>query len=394
MAIIKQPASYNWYTAYFNGSYHSFSSEAERLAAIQPYLADPNSMVMYQDRILGVYTNVTDQPVSTPPPPPVVGSTSVSPTGTIRFVSTDGNDTNSGSEISPFRTIQAAIDASSPNDTVMVKAGTYTEVSRRNPAFSGYGLVCSTPGLILMPAIGSGGLVTLNQNNQGAGLILRTGTHNVTIYGFEIVNVVDAGVWVASSPGEAYTDNLGILSNRIHNIRGNDNVGGVRPDSTINCLIDGNSIYDLSVPSTGVAINVSGVHTYFARNCTVQNNDIYNCPGNAIREKGPDPAKGLNVLNNRLHDCTNGYRIGGMTSSDVASNIVFEGNVVSRCNNSIRVGADLVSPSTGLRIKANTFDSCNALQIDWMPGVEWHSDNQITGTPVMTVSINPAATVI
>ncbi|MDB9853778.1 FG-GAP-like repeat-containing protein [Candidatus Marinimicrobia bacterium] len=47
--------------------------------------------------------------------------------GPVWNVSTNGSDDNDGSELLPFSSIQAAIDASSDGDTVLVSAGTYTE---------------------------------------------------------------------------------------------------------------------------------------------------------------------------------------------------------------------------------------------------------------------------
>ena len=48
------------------------------------------------------------------------------PTGAL-FVSTTGDNSNSGTELSPFRTVGAAISAAAPGDTIVLREGTYRE---------------------------------------------------------------------------------------------------------------------------------------------------------------------------------------------------------------------------------------------------------------------------
>ena len=43
------------------------------------------------------------------------------------YVSTDGNDSNSGSFIAPFRTIQHAINNAQAGDVISIRGGTYRE---------------------------------------------------------------------------------------------------------------------------------------------------------------------------------------------------------------------------------------------------------------------------
>src|SRR3989338_8825658 len=53
-------------------------------------------------------------------------------TGNIYYVGTNGNDANSGTQASPFLTIQKAAGIASPGDTVIVKPGTYTNAITTN----------------------------------------------------------------------------------------------------------------------------------------------------------------------------------------------------------------------------------------------------------------------
>lgn len=48
------------------------------------------------------------------------------PSGAL-FVATTGDDNNNGTELSPFRTVGAAINAAAPGDTIVLRAGTYRE---------------------------------------------------------------------------------------------------------------------------------------------------------------------------------------------------------------------------------------------------------------------------
>jgi len=45
----------------------------------------------------------------------------------IKWVSPTGSNAGTGSSSSPYKTIQAAVNAASPGTAIMVKAGTYTE---------------------------------------------------------------------------------------------------------------------------------------------------------------------------------------------------------------------------------------------------------------------------
>ena len=67
--------------------------------------------------------NLPPIPVDQNPPPPPV------PTGNIRWVATNGNDGNRGTEDSPFATVQKALNVCSAGDGIYVKAGTYVSGS-------------------------------------------------------------------------------------------------------------------------------------------------------------------------------------------------------------------------------------------------------------------------
>jgi hypothetical protein len=77
---------------------------------------------------------VAPTPTSSLTPAPSATGTPVSLTCT-HYVATSGDDSNTGSSESPWRTLQHAADVAQAGDTVCVHAGTYSE----DVAFSGSG---------------------------------------------------------------------------------------------------------------------------------------------------------------------------------------------------------------------------------------------------------------
>src|SRR5687768_8011083 len=95
------------------------------------------------------------------------------------WVSTSGNDGNSGSSSAPLKSIQAAVDRATPGTAVMVKAGTYTE----NVRFSKDG-GADAP-IQLISADGTGA-AQINPAKSGYSTIIGHGVQNIVIKGFGI----------------------------------------------------------------------------------------------------------------------------------------------------------------------------------------------------------------
>src|SRR5256884_4976353 len=105
--------------------------------------------------------------------------------GLAFYVSTTGNDANSGSSGSPWRTIQQAANAAQPGDTIYVYGGTYNEAVTINVSgnsSAGYITFRSYPG---QTAIVDGTGVPVNGQT---GLINIQNQNYLVVSGFEIPN--------------------------------------------------------------------------------------------------------------------------------------------------------------------------------------------------------------
>ena len=118
------------------------------------------------------------------------------------YVSTDGNDLNNGSENNPFSTIQAAIDASSDGDTVLVASGTYFEnvdYKKKN--------------IVVISMAGSDS-TTIDGMATGSVVIMDT-TLNAVLSGFHLTNgLASAGGGVKSTAGNIKLTDLIIEGNQ------------------------------------------------------------------------------------------------------------------------------------------------------------------------------------
>lgn len=73
------------------------------------------------------------------------------PSGTTRWVATDGNDANPGTSAAPLATVQAALDASQPGDAVRVRAGVYYQTfdaPRSGTAAAPIHVIADGPGVV------------------------------------------------------------------------------------------------------------------------------------------------------------------------------------------------------------------------------------------------------
>lgn len=146
-----------------------------------------------------------------------------------------GNDANSGNSNSPFLTIQAAINAASAGDTIMVDAGTYNENVNINKALT---------------LLGAGaGATVVDGSSAGSGLgtfHLPSGSSNIQIgatgQGFHILGLDGpAGIEKAAIYLQGTQSNITIIDNEIE-ARGDAALMGEYNASNNNIVIDNNLI--------------------------------------------------------------------------------------------------------------------------------------------------------
>jgi parallel beta-helix repeat protein len=255
-------------------------------------------------------------------------------TSTTYYVSTSGNDNNSGSGNAPFKTFARAVSVLQAGDTLQVVPGTYGET-----------LALSKSGTQDAPitVVGNGALLDMRGINPNG---IVAGGDYIHISGFEITGAVDFGIHVtgrnvvvennilhdnvikngvgtcgiSTSWGSALKVRIGGENTTIRNNIVHDNCGeGIAVTRGVTALVENNTVYD------NFSVNIYIDNSPFV---TVQNNTSY-CTGTHLRN-GNRPtgiALGEEFYSGwgaRLHDIL----ISGNTISDCRTGIAaFESNV-------------------------------------------------------------------
>lgn len=231
--------------------------------------------------------------------------------GDIYFVDQNhpnASDSNTGSEIEPWLTIQKAASTLKAGETVKVKAGVYTELSGGSGAY--IGLIPASSGAadnrITYEAFTEGDVI-IDQAGKGFGFYL-VNRHYITIKGFEIRNAYSGGV---RTEDQSSNSNIIIENNHIHGIRGpwGHNVGGVRLDSCSYCTVRNNVIYDIKI-SADPQTNSAGIHSYRMSNSVIENNDISDSYNGIFYKQAPfDGSKSAIIRRNIIHNIKEGIRL-------------------------------------------------------------------------------------
>lgn len=279
------------------------------------------------------------------------------------YVATTGNNTNSGSLSSPWKTIQYGLNQLPANGILNVFPGTYLEkvtIAKSNITLKNYSAT--------LPVIDATGITT-----QDAILAINNKS-NITIDGIELQNNIQntaQGILVEGSG-----DNIIIKNCKIHDIHFSSNVNaavnenvnaqgiivfGTNGTTAItNLKIQNNELYNCRLGySEGIAVNgnVNGFE--------VSNNNVHNLTNIGIDIIGhegtcPIPANdqarnGL-VKNNTAHDCIAAYSTSGGIYVDGGKNITVENNTSYHNGYGIEVGCEKIGQTTdGIIIRNNVF---------------------------------------
>jgi hypothetical protein len=255
-----------------------------------------------------------------------LGPTLTAQTGATYYVSTKGNDNNSGTATAPWLTIQHAANTVKAGATVYVLGGIYhesvnfpTSGTASAPitfrSYPGEAAVIDGTGVSCCSSVGEG-------ENEIQGLINIVNQSYVAISGFEIrdyttsnEDYTPSGVWITGSG-----TGIQILNNRVHNIttkaEASGNAFGISVYGTskipiTQLVISGNEVYDLRTGSSE-SVNVDGNVTHFKiTNNLVHDND--NIGIDAIGYEGVGPVGYDEAMYGEISGNTI-YNISGITN--------------------------------------------------------------------------------
>ncbi|TCN60011.1 right-handed parallel beta-helix repeat-containing protein [Flavobacterium circumlabens] len=279
------------------------------------------------------------------------------------YVDITGNNANSGSLSSPWKTIQYGLNQLPANGILNVFPGTYSEkitIPNNNITLKNYSAV--------LPVIDAGGITSQNA------ILAVNNKSNVTIEGIELQNNIqnDAqGILIEGSG-----TNITVKNCKIHDIHFSAN-----PNAAVNETVNAQGIIVFGTNATTAITNLK-----------IQNNELYNCrlgysegiavngnvngfevTGNNVHNltnigidiighEGtcPNPANdqarnGL-VKNNTAHHCTAAYSTSGGIYIDGGKNITVENNTSYHNGYGIEVGCEKIGQTTdGIIIRNNVF---------------------------------------
>ncbi len=277
------------------------------------------------------------------------------------YVSTTGNNANSGSLASPWKTIQYALNQLPANSILNVFPGTYTEkisIPISNITLKNHS--------VTLPVIDATGLT-----GQDA-IIAITNKSNVTIDGLELQNNIrlDAqGILIDGSGANNTIKNCKIhdihfSSNPIAAVSSSKNAQGIIVYGTsgttaiTNLKIQNNELYNCRLGySEGIAVN-GNVDGFEISNNNVH--DLTNIGIDIIGHEGTAPANdqarnGL-VKNNIAHHCVSAYASSGGIYIDGGKNIIVENNTSYHNGYGIEVGCENKGKTTdAIIIRNNVF---------------------------------------
>jgi parallel beta-helix repeat protein len=207
------------------------------------------------------------------------------------FVSTTGSDTNPGTLMQPFRTIQYGVNKLVAGDTLYIRGGTYTErvTITKSGTASAPITISSYPGETAIMD-GSGLSSTLSVETP----MINLRASYVIVQNLELTFPRGRGIYVYKSPTLNASHNI-IRNNNIHHMFGS----GINVWGDYN-LVENNKLWktmlqnDCDNRSSNDGINCAGyswsgtitigdsTYPYYGLNTTIRNNQVYQSYGEGI----------------------------------------------------------------------------------------------------------------
>lgn len=317
-----------------------------------------------------------------------VTSTSIPvPPGPSFYVSTSGNDTNTGTIALPWRHIAKAASTVGPGSTVYVRGGTYNErvvLQNSGSAAAGFIQFQSFPGENAI-IDGTGLTVPASATAAPAGLVQITDLSYVIFQGFEIrnytansSNVFPAGISIAGSGTEirGAHNRIHAISNGINGAHGLAVYGTSGSASLNHVFIDGNELFNLTLgQSESMALN-GNVQYWTVTNNVVHDND--NIGIDAIGFEGTAPSTSVDQARDGTISANVVYNINDNNNPaypphdnsadgiyvDGGTRIIIERNVLHHDN----LGIELASEHSG-RVTSHVVARSNLVYLNTAPGI-------------------------
>ncbi|MDA7501885.1 right-handed parallel beta-helix repeat-containing protein [Chitinophagales bacterium] len=290
---------------------------------------------------------------------------------TNRYVSSDGDDGNSGSSIAlAWRTVQHAMDNASPNTAVHILSGTYTEKVYVNVSgsvgspitfqnyqddeviISGAGLTGDDAVLAIYDQsyiIIKGLRIRDNEQIDAQGIIVEGNCQGIEIRNNEI-----SGINFSSNPTASVNENTNSQPLIVYGSDGSNAISDL--------VIDGNIVRDSRTGfSEGLAVNgnVDGF--------SVTNNTVYNISnigidiiGHEETASANDQARNGVVSNNTVYNCVSPYATAAGIYVDGGKDLVIEQNLVYQNQWGIEIGCENLGKTTSGIVVKNNFIHSNA----------------------------------
>jgi len=212
----------------------------------------------------------------------------------IKWVSPSGSNSGNGSSSSPYKTIQAAVNAAAPGTAIMVKAGTYTENVKMTKSGT-------TDKPIWLVSADGEGAATIKAANSGLAVVYGYGQDNFVVKGFQLSG---------GTEGIKFTQGGTNLTNMANNIVIEENhvygqkYDGIKTAQTVNIAITGNTVHNVATQE--------GVDNVYMRNGVIANNEVYDVRGlSGIVVKAG--SQNIKILNNYVHGVPDGILVGGFS---------------------------------------------------------------------------------